>query len=60
MGNPNDPLAVCDGSGRVIGVGGLRICDGSIMPTLPCANPNVPIMMLGERISDLILEAEAG
>ena len=60
MGNPNDPLAVCDGSGRVIGVDGLRICDGSIMPTLPCANPNVPIMMMGERISDLILETEAG
>jgi choline dehydrogenase-like flavoprotein len=26
------------------------------MPTIPCANPNVPIMMMAERISDLIPE----
>jgi 5-(hydroxymethyl)furfural/furfural oxidase len=55
MGNPHDPQAVTDGNGRVIGVEGLRICDASIMPTIPCANPNVPIMMMAERISDLIL-----
>jgi 5-(hydroxymethyl)furfural/furfural oxidase len=56
MGDPRDPLAVTDGYGRVIGVGNLRVCDGSIMPTIPCANPNVPIMMMAERISDLILQ----
>jgi 5-(hydroxymethyl)furfural/furfural oxidase len=55
MGDPRDPLAVTDGAGKVIGVTGLRVCDGSIMPTIPCANPNVPIMMMAERISDLIL-----
>jgi 5-(hydroxymethyl)furfural/furfural oxidase len=55
MGDPRDPLAVTDGAGTVIGVTGLRVCDGSIMPTIPCANPNVPIMMMAERISDLIL-----
>ena len=48
-------MAVTDGAGRVIGVEGLRVCDASIMPTIPCANPNVPIMMMAERISDLIL-----
>jgi 5-(hydroxymethyl)furfural/furfural oxidase len=55
MGDPRDPNAVTDGAGRVIGVEGLRVCDASIMPTIPCANPNVPIMMMAERISDLIL-----
>jgi len=55
MGNVNDPLAVCDSEGRVIGVQGLRVCDGSVMPTIPCANPNIPIMMIAERMSDLII-----
>jgi 5-(hydroxymethyl)furfural/furfural oxidase len=55
MGDPRDPRAVTDGAGRVIGIEGLRVCDASIMPTIPCANPNVPIMMMAERISDLIL-----
>jgi 5-(hydroxymethyl)furfural/furfural oxidase len=55
MGDPRDPNAVTDGAGRVIGVEGLRVCDASIMPTIPCANPNVPIMMMAERISDLML-----
>jgi 5-(hydroxymethyl)furfural/furfural oxidase len=56
MGHPSDPNAVTDGTGKVIGVEGLRVCDASIMPTIPCANPNVPIMMMAERISDLILD----
>jgi 5-(hydroxymethyl)furfural/furfural oxidase len=55
MGDPRDSKAVTDGSGKVIGVEGLRVCDASIMPTIPCANPNVPVMMMAERISDLIL-----
>jgi 5-(hydroxymethyl)furfural/furfural oxidase len=55
MGRPDDPNAVCDPAGRVIGVEGLRVCDGSVMPTIPCANPNIPIMMIAERMSDLIL-----
>ena len=37
-------MAVTDGSGRVIGVEGLRVCDASIMPTVPCANLNVPVL----------------
>jgi 5-(hydroxymethyl)furfural/furfural oxidase len=54
MGDPGDPMAVCDPEGRVIGVQGLRVCDGSVMPTIPCANPNIPIMMIAERMADLI------
>ena len=39
----------------MIGVDGLRVCDASVMPTIPCANPNIPIMMIAERMSELIL-----
>lgn len=54
MGSTNDPAAVTDGAGRVIGVSGLRVCDGSVMPSIPRANTNIPIIMIAERISDLI------
>ena len=58
MGRADDPLAVTLGDGRVIGVSGLRVCDASLMPSIPCANTNVPTIMLAERIADLI-KAEA-
>lgn len=54
MGPNDDRLAVTDGRGRVYGVHGLRICDASIMPTIPSANTNIPTIMLAERVSDLI------
>jgi 5-(hydroxymethyl)furfural/furfural oxidase len=54
MGRADDPLAVTTGDGRVIGVQGLRVCDASLMPAIPCANTNVPTLMLAERIADLI------
>lgn len=54
MGSADDPLAVTDSSGRVRGLEGLRICDASLMPSIPCANTNIPTIMLSERIADLI------
>jgi 5-(hydroxymethyl)furfural/furfural oxidase len=54
MGAASDPMAVTDGAGRVHGVGGLRVCDSSIMPAIPRANTNMPTLMLAERIADLI------
>ncbi len=56
MGRIDDPMAVTDPRGRVIGLEGLRICDASIFPSVPCANTNVPTMMAGERMAALILE----
>ncbi len=49
-----DPAAgaVVDSEGRVHGVEGLRVVDGSIMPTLIRANTNFTCMMLGERIAE--------
>jgi 5-(hydroxymethyl)furfural/furfural oxidase len=59
MGRVGDPAAVTDGTGRVIGVPGLRICDGSVMPTIPRANTNIPIIMIAERVADLIKQEHA-
>jgi 5-(hydroxymethyl)furfural/furfural oxidase len=55
MGAVDDPGAVTDPSGRVYGVEGLRICDASIMPLVPCANTNIPTIMVGEKIAAAIL-----
>jgi 5-(hydroxymethyl)furfural/furfural oxidase len=54
MGALSDPMAVTDGNGRVIGIQNLRICDASLMPTIPRANTNTPTIMMAERIADLI------
>jgi 5-(hydroxymethyl)furfural/furfural oxidase len=58
MGRSDDPQAVTHSDGRVIGVGHLRICDASLMPAIPCANTNVPTLMIAERIADLIKAAD--
>ena len=55
MGAPDDPGAVTDPSARVYGVSGLRVCDASIMPAVPCANTNFPTIMIGEKVADTIL-----
>jgi 5-(hydroxymethyl)furfural/furfural oxidase len=51
MGARDDPGAVTDPSGQVYGVSGLRVCDASIMPMVPCANTNISTIMIGEKIS---------
>jgi 5-(hydroxymethyl)furfural/furfural oxidase len=55
LGRPDDPAAVVDSAGRVIGVAGLRVADASVMPTIPCANTNLPTIMIAEKLSDAIL-----
>jgi choline dehydrogenase len=46
-----DEMAVTDGEGRVHGLEGLRVVDGSIMPRVPTANIQAPIMMVAEKIA---------
>jgi 5-(hydroxymethyl)furfural/furfural oxidase len=54
MGAAGDPMAVTDGAGRVRGLQALRVCDASLMPTIPRANTNTPTLMMAERIADLM------
>lgn len=54
IGDPSDRMAVTDPSARVIGVDGLRVCDASLMPTVPCANLNVPVLMIAEKTAAAI------
>ncbi|MEW9582362.1 GMC family oxidoreductase [Paraburkholderia sp. DGU8] len=56
MGVASDPGAVVDERLRVYGTQGLRVVDCSIMPTLVSGNTNVPIVMVAEKASDMILE----
>jgi 5-(hydroxymethyl)furfural/furfural oxidase len=54
MGRADDPLAVTTPDGRVRGLASLRVCDASVMPSIPCANTNIPTIMVAERMADLI------
>ena len=49
-----DAEAVTDAHGQVHGVGGLRVVDASLMPTLIGGNTNAPTIMMAEKISDHI------
>ncbi len=55
----SDPMAVVDERLRVHGIGNLRIADASIMPVIVSGNTNAPCIMIGERVSDFILEDAA-
>lgn len=55
MGSPDDPTAVVDSTGKVFGVGGLRVGDASVMPSLPRGNTFLPTVMVAEKIADSIL-----
>lgn len=54
MGAAGDPLAVLDSELRVRGVGSLRIADASVFPTIPALNPVGSIMIVAERLVDLL------
>jgi 5-(hydroxymethyl)furfural/furfural oxidase len=55
MGRESDAQAVTDSRGRVFGIRGLRIADASLMPSVPRANTNLPVIMIGEKIADSVL-----
>src|SRR5262249_1837514 len=46
MGSDRDGMAVVDPQTRVRGIDGLRVADGSIMPSIVSSNLNAPIMMI--------------
>jgi 5-(hydroxymethyl)furfural/furfural oxidase len=60
MGAAGDPYAVTSADdGRVHGMEGLRVVDASLMPTIPRANLNIPVIMIAERMADQIRSKEA-
>ena len=48
--------SVVDERLRVHGIGGLRVADASVFPTIPTGNTNAPAILTGEKASDLIRE----
>jgi len=55
MGEASDPLAVVDKDCRVHGLSNLRVVDASVFPSLPNGNINAPVIMVAEKIADVIL-----
>ncbi|PQO23894.1 choline dehydrogenase [Rhodobacteraceae bacterium WD3A24] len=55
MGRADDPGAVVDPQGRVIGVQALRVADSSVFPRITNGNINAPSMLVGEKMADHIL-----
>ena len=51
----SDPMAVVDSRLRVRGVGRLRVCDASVMPTICSGNTNAPTIMIAERGAEFML-----
>jgi choline dehydrogenase len=54
MGREDDPLSVCDSSGRVLGSGGLWVGDCALIPTIPRANTNIPAVVVGARVAKFL------
>lgn len=49
--------SVVDPQLRVHGVQGLRVADGSVMPTIASTNTNAICIVIGERVADFIKQA---
>jgi choline dehydrogenase len=54
-----DEMSVVDPECRVHGIDGLRVVDASVMPFVPSGNCHSGILMIGERVSDLIKQANS-
>lgn len=60
MGSSSDPMAVVDSEFKVIGTRNLRVVDASVFPRIPGYFPMVPILMMSEKASDVILADARG
>lgn len=56
MGRSDNDLAVVNERSEVIGYQNLWLCDASVLPRLPRANTHVPVVMVANRVSDMLRE----
>lgn len=56
MGPSGDGEAPLDARLRLRGIGGLRVADASVMPTITSGNTNTPTAMIAMKGGDMILE----
>jgi choline dehydrogenase len=54
MGPADDPMSVVDQRCAVHGIDGLHVADASVMPTMVRANINLSVIMIGERVAELL------
>ncbi|UEJ81191.1 GMC family oxidoreductase N-terminal domain-containing protein [Brachybacterium halotolerans subsp. kimchii] len=58
MGPLDDADSPLDPQLRVKGVTGLRVVDASAMPEIVTVNPNITVMMMGEKCAEMITAGE--
>jgi len=56
MGSSRDAMAVVNERAEVIDYQNIWLCDASILPTLPRANTHLPVVMIANRVSEMLLE----
>lgn len=56
MGREDDPMAVVNAKLQVHGIGGLRVIDASVMPTITSGNTNTPTIMIAAKGAAMIAE----
>jgi choline dehydrogenase len=57
MGPASDPDAVCDARGRIHGLDNAYVADAALIPVIPRANTNMPVLVVAQRVAHWLGEA---